>query len=119
MSTHERGKTPDKHGSGHDVKQVKKEEPEEQSDYCYYCERDPCIITELDDMLKEILMEYREEKTNRQIRYIMYTECIRYLYGYLGKGNRRKVPKCLEERIHSLLPDKNYTGFIPSKEQTE
>ena len=131
MNTDNGGKSPDSDGLGEESIKVKKEETEETeeteeneetvhgSDYCSFCEIDPCIITELDDMLNEILMEYRDSKKNRQIRYIMYTESIRYIHGYLRKGNRKKVPKCLEKRIHSLAPDKEYTGFIPSVEQTE
>ena len=119
MSTDERGETPDKHGSGQDVKQVKKEEAEEQSDYCCFCESDPCVVTELEDMLNEILMEYRDSKSNKEIRYCMYTDSVRYMHGYLGRGNRKRVPKCLEDRIHYLAPDEEYTGFIPSQEQFE
>ena len=125
MSTDNGGKNPDSDGLGKDIIQVKEEETQEDeetvdaSDYCGFCECDPCIITELDDMLNAILMEYRDSKSNREIRYCMYTDSIRYIHGYLGKGNRRQVPKCLEKKIHSLAPDEEYTGFIPSQEQTE
>ena len=74
---------------------------------------------ELKDRLNAILMAYHDSKTNKQIRYCMYTDSVKQMHGYLGKGTRKKVPKCLEKRIHSLAPDKEYTGFIPSQEQIE
>ena len=133
MNADNEGKNPGEDGFGDGNVKVKKEETvkveetddieeneeAKETDYCSICESDPCIISELDDMLNEILIEYRDTKTNREIRYCMYTDSIRYIHGYLGKGNRKKVPKCLEKRIHSLAPDEEYTGFIPSLEQTE
>ena len=119
MSTEVKAENLGGDGSGQKGGAVKKEEPDEASEVCQFCEQEPCLVVELNDLLNSILWNYSDTKTNKQIRYCMYTDCTSYMHGYLGKGNRKKVPKCLEDRIHFLAPDKEYTGFIPSNEQVE
>ena len=99
--------------------QVKNEESVDHTDYCSACENEPCLVLEFDGMLNAMLQEYRDVKTNKEIRHAMYTSAVFRIHGPLGKGVRRKVPNCLEDRIRSLAPDKEYKGFVPSQEETE
>ena len=46
----------------------------------------------------------------------MYTNSTRAIHGRsLGKGARKKLPQCLQRKIHALAPDKGYTGCIDAK----
>lgn len=82
------------------------------TDFCDDCERDPCVLVELQEVLSSILDSYRDEKTNRQIRFMMYQDAIRFIYGSgLCRYNRKRAPACVERRIRSMLPDVTYTGF--------
>ena len=102
-----------------DENQVKDEESVGHTDYCCVCENEPCLVVDLDGMLMAMLQEYRDDKTHKEIRYLMYTNSIFRLHGRLGKGNRRKLPTCVEDKIRSLAPDDEYKGFVPSQEGTE
>jgi hypothetical protein len=53
-------------------------------------------------------------KTNKEIRFALYSYMSKVLHGYLGKGNRRKLPDCVTREVHDSYPKKNgetYTGF--------
>ena len=83
----------------------------EASDYCEFCESDPCVIVDLQEVLSSILNSYRDDKTNKQIRFMMYRDSVRFIHGSLGKGVRKKLPACVQAKIHSMVPDEVYTGF--------
>ena len=85
-------------------------------DLCIHCQEDPCVAVGLSSMLNTIQYTYMGWKTNKQVRFIMYTECVKSIHGpCLGKGVRRKLPKCLQQKIRILAPDDKYTGFKESK----
>ena len=87
-------------------------------DHCDHCDNQPCTVSELDPMLISILQTYEGWKSNKQIRFRMYSDAIKSLHGTgLGKGVRKKLPSCLQRRIHQLVPDKEYTGFKATKEE--
>ena len=45
----------------------------------------------------------------------MNKETVKVAFGpALGKGVRKKLPSCVQMRIHKMTPDDKYTGFIPS-----
>ena len=100
---------------------VPEEEEKEDKDIekeCKQCGNHPCVGIELEPMLSSILQTYGDWKTNKQVRYLMYCDAVKFIYGIgLGKGVRRKVPNCVSQEIKEMCPDKNndYTGFIPSK----
>ena len=98
--------------------ETKKEEDkatEDEEIECKHCGNHPCILRELDPLLVSILDTYGEWKTNKQIRFHMYTETVKVIFGpALGKGVRKKLPSCVQMRIHKMAPDDKYTGFIPS-----
>ena len=34
----------------------------------------------------------------------------------LGNDVRKKLPQCLQQKMHSIVPDEKYTGFVESKD---
>ena len=91
-------------------KRVKQETiKEEDPPTCCLCDRQPCLLVALDPMLESLLKTL--DGSNRYLRHQMYVFSTKVIHGYLGQGNRRKLPDCVEERIHSLAPDTHYTGF--------
>ena len=82
---------------------------------CPHCGNHPCVVKELEEMFVSILETYSGWKTNKQIRYKMYGDAIIHIHGHcLGKGNRKKLPACVENTVKKMCPDDNYTGFIPT-----
>jgi hypothetical protein len=55
-------------------------------------------------------------KSRRFAAYQMYT---RVKHGYLGKGNRTPLPKCVTDYIRSNFPDKEncYVGFLSNDDK--
>ena len=89
------------------------EDTDETVDVCPECGSDPCVVVELEEMLQDMRDLYMGWKTNKQTRFLMYRECSNHIHGTgLGKGVRRKLPNCVENRIRSMVPDENYTGFL-------
>ena len=93
-------------------------EGSEGTDVCSYCGNHPCVLEDLDEMLISIVDTYKDWKTNKQIRYKMYSDSTRVIYGSgLGKGVRKKLPHCVQKRVHSLAPDEKYVGFKDAKDE--
>ena len=65
------------------------------------------------------LVERAEEpgQANRAMRHTAYRTVIFWLHGSLGRGNRRVVPACCVDVIHSRYPSPtgHYTGFIAGR----
>ena len=101
---------------------VKREKDDEDNakgtyDICRYCENDPCVSEEHLNMLASLFDTYRDWKTNRQIRFCMYSNCVKAIHGPgLGRGVRKKLPHCLERKIREMAPDEKYTGFIDTND---
>ena len=99
-----------------DEKQDESEEKRGEDDImleCIHCGNQPCVVTELEPMFTSILQTYGDIKSNKQIRFQMYSDTIRYIHGPgLGKGVRKKPPHCVVKTIHSMAPSDKYTGFI-------
>ena len=85
---------------------------------CKYCQNVPWL---LEDGLYELIVQYEEELrendstalTNKEIRFYLYRYASRWIHGYLGKGNRIKLPKCVRGEILDLAPEPGgiYIGF--------
>ena len=89
---------------------------EKDSENCKFCGNHPCSALELEEMLGSIVETYQGIKSNKQMRYIMYTDSTKYIYGTgLGKGVRKKLPCCVQSLIRKLAPDNHYTGFKEAK----
>jgi hypothetical protein len=69
---------------------------------CEYCERTPCIV----DELSESLVKKISDMDNREIRRMMYREISIELWGRLGKGVRKQLPKCVVDQVHAAFPTK-------------
>jgi hypothetical protein len=86
---------------------------------CPYCDETPCFlyqglyesITELEEKLREA--DYEDKLTNKQIRYQLYRHATAFIHGFLGKGKRMEIPKCVRGEILDLAPesDGKYVGF--------
>ena len=78
---------------------------------CHFCDRDPCLAVEMEPMLFGWFHTLRSHKTNREIRYQLYVNSVREIYGFLGRRNRRRLALCMEKKIRSMAPDTHYVGF--------
>ena len=55
----------------------------------------------------------------KKIRYALYRSFTYARYGQLGKNNRIKLGRCVEDKIKELFPNPEgveYTGFQPADE---
>ena len=88
----------------------------DETEFCGHYESDPCVIVEL----QEILSSCRDVESNKQIRFMMYRDSMRFIIGSgLGKGARKKLPVCKQGKIHSMIPYVTYTGFMKSNNNKE
>ena len=55
-------------------------------------------------------------RSNAEFRHLYYNEVIRTMYGPLGVGNRREVPKCCLIEIHNLFPEEDPNSYIGYKQ---
>ena len=59
-----------------------------------------------------------EGLTNKERRFRSYRFLSNLYEGYLGRGVRRQLPKCLHDEIVDTFPKgphEDYTGFIPGE----
>jgi hypothetical protein len=90
---------------------------------CKYCEYAPCVVNEhYDDLMCmgcDIELEQIAEKgeaDNKAIRFALYREITHRMWGRLGKGVRKQLPKCVVGEIHDAFPTQkgqSYVGFKP------
>ena len=93
-------------------RKVKDKLLDDVEDGCNHCGNNPCMSVELDPLFQSILQTYGGWKTNKEIRFQMYTDAIKSVYGPgLGKGVRKRHPQCVQDKIRFLAPDQTYTGF--------
>mmetsp|Transcript_16408 Transcript_16408/g.32581 ORF Transcript_16408/g.32581 Transcript_16408/m.32581 type:complete len:139 (-) Transcript_16408:164-580(-) len=95
---------------------------------CRTCGMTPCKwVQHRSEISRRVLAEYGdvlnwdEFKSNRDYVVLVHRACCKHAYramtfilqGTLGRGIRRKLPRCIEVGIHSVweCPDKNYMGF--------
>ncbi|XP_077316021.1 P2X purinoceptor 7-like [Lithobates pipiens] len=55
-----------------------------------------------------------DANNNRRLRKTAYRTFIAWIYGILGKGNRRVIPSCAVNAVRLVFPDPNgsYVGFL-------
>jgi hypothetical protein len=90
---------------------------------CKYCEHAPCVVNahynDLMCMGCDIEIEQIAEKgesDNKAIRFALYREMSNRIWGHLGKGVRKQLPKCVVGEIHDAFPTQrgqSYVGFKP------
>ena len=87
---------------------------------CRHCQRDRCLWYTYEDEIVEGIDDWLhgmgEETTNNLIRKHCYRLFIEAHHGYLGQGNRKKIPCCILRGIRTLYPDPNgsYMGHRDS-----
>ena len=117
------------------IEEEEREAMENEDVCCYTCGKTPCEWLEygvevLDAIEKRF--DCSEAKSNgyvveigsdnhvqnNKIRFSLYRMFTYEKFGCLGKGNRMKIPDCVESRIKELFPDLdgNYTNFDPENE---
>lgn len=110
---------PERVVSSTDSPPTKKTKPDEDAP-CVYCNFSPCILDQgLYDLLSEGGLSNDDghddiNYINKQIRYDMYRKASHFIYGSLGKGNRKQLPHCVVAEIHDFAPEdvkENYVGF--------
>jgi hypothetical protein len=82
---------------------------------CNYCHMIPCCMDEHYEDMMEVGLQM-EGHGNREIRHAMYRYMARALWGSIGKGVRRELPKCVIGEVHDAYPkkkDEAYVGFKP------
>jgi hypothetical protein len=88
---------------------VHKEKP------CIMCGYTPCVfLQEYDTVMDICMMHEMLGKSNKQICFELYRYMVRVIYGYLGKGERKKLPECVIQEIHDHCPNpdgEDYVGF--------
>ena len=88
---------------------------------CKHCCLFPCVSErEYDNMMAIGLDCEGEQKSNREIRFVLYRYMSMCYNGYLGKGNRKKLPLCVEGDIRDAYPKSagtDYVGFKPKDEE--
>ena len=105
-------------GAGDEHNSGAEEESVESPDFCPECHNDPCLTEELREFLVSIVEAESAFKSNKQLRFSMYTSATRYIYdGSLGKGVRKKLPDCVVRMIRALSPGESYTGFRAARER--
>ncbi|XP_035984146.1 P2X purinoceptor 7-like [Fundulus heteroclitus] len=52
-----------------------------------------------------------DEPVNEIYRYIAYRRMIRWIWGRIGKGNRKVLPSCAVNKIRETWESADYTGF--------
>ena len=73
------------------------EEAMKKCDDCRYCDNHPCVGDDLKPMFVSIVETYSGIKTNKQMRFIMYSDATKSVHGTcLGKGVRKRLPYCVQ-----------------------
>ena len=96
---------------------------------CKYCRFRPCIMADggLYACLLEFFQDFCESDyeaknlTEKQVRFKLYRHATFMIHGYLGKGVRIELPKCVRGEIMDLIPapDGKYVGFKEASKDDE
>ena len=83
--------------------------------FCDHCNREPCIWEEYRDDVIEFIESKKScgEMRSNMLRKYGYQECIRIMYGRMGKGNRVELPRCVVSGVRNEYPDvdNRYMGY--------
>jgi hypothetical protein len=87
-------------------------------DYCPFCDEEPCVWVRCGDDILEfdrinhIEVADEDRPAPNDCRKSLYRQVIGMIWGSLGSGNRRKVPRCVLTEIQGLHPslNGNYMG---------
>jgi hypothetical protein len=85
---------------------------------CPGCSCGVCKWTEHKEFLEELSKALKaDDTTNNQKRFSMYRNYTLAEWGVLGVMNRKKIPKCVTEKIVEMFPSVTgeYVGFVANK----
>jgi hypothetical protein len=93
---------------------------DENEPQCQFCHNSPCVLEQ--GLYEELVLacelgldptDLTTLTTNREIRFRLYRYATNWIHDYLGKGNRRKLPQCVQTEIRDLAPESTgiYVGF--------
>jgi hypothetical protein len=91
---------------------------------CKFCNSGPCLLEQ--GVYEELTLAYELSVdpadlsssllSNKEIRFRLYRYTVNWIHEYLGKGNRRKLPQCVESEIrHAPESTGIYVGFKKRK----
>ena len=86
-------------------------------DDCVHCGEDPCVwlvrkgVMILFDENEHGHFPYEDKPPNNTRRKKVYREMTKLLHGPLGAGNRKILPKCVENGARALFPSPSFMGF--------
>jgi hypothetical protein len=85
--------------------------------YCSHCDQDPCywgfFCYEIEMIVAQTLD--LEAEPNNCKRKVAYRQLTYMLHGFLGKENRKELPKCCVEGIRGLYPNHSGIGYMGFK----
>jgi hypothetical protein len=90
------------------------QEPPVDPTYCRFCLFTPCLFLQWQEDIEQAERLMYPNETNRAKRFIFYRRMARELYGHLGKGVRKPLPRCFVQGARDLYPEDeavDYTGF--------
>ena len=102
------------------------EDEEEEPKICEVCEACPCewieygpdIVNHAQETFPQLPKNYDQNEVHPKIRYACYMFYTYAKYGHLGRGNRMKPSKCVQDNIYNLWPSEKRTGFRHSNKQS-
>ena len=102
---------------GSDAPVVKKLGPKDK--VCLLCRGSPCLLDRNYDVITNAGLEMEAhgngEFANKELRFAMYAAAAKAIFGTLGAGNRRELPRCVTSYIHDCYPEKSlvhYFGYL-------
>jgi hypothetical protein len=95
------------------------QEPPVDAFFCGYCLITPCLMIQWqEDIERTDAALYDPGENNRVRRFRFYRNMTRELYGHLGKGVRKPLPRCFVQGARDFYPNDEpegtYTGFKPA-----
>ena len=84
---------------------------------CECCKRTPCCLEEMAELLADEgdKIKSRSSIQNNCICYYLYCSAVHLYFGFLGWGDRKKLPICMVKFILNLYPkgyNEDYTDFV-------
>ena len=90
--------------------------------WCNICESEPClfdkhiqyVLSEVESVKEEYATVNGQQCPNNLCRKTCYRQFSQMVNGHLGKGNRVRLPQCIEDRVRLQFPNesgRDYLGF--------
>jgi hypothetical protein len=81
---------------------------------CKHCGKSPCDWPSIHPDIIQYAHQLDTDETglsNAARRFRLYKRATFLIHGHLSRGDRRQLPECVVEEIHTWYPDDKYTGF--------